>query len=78
MLVTGSAGFLGSRLSKRLIDDGANVMWVDNFVTGTRDNILRLLDNSRFHLLRHDITLPLHVEVDEVFNLASPASPTHY
>ncbi len=78
MLVTGGAGFLGSHLCKRLLDEGYDVLCVDNFFTGTRDNILQLLDNPRFELQRHDITFPLYVEVDEIFNLACPASPIHY
>ncbi|MCH9015354.1 MAG: GDP-mannose 4,6-dehydratase [Gemmatimonadetes bacterium] len=78
VLVTGGAGFLGSHLCKRLLDEGYDVLCVDNFFTGTRDNILQLLDNPRFELQRHDITFPLYVEVDEIFNLACPASPIHY
>jgi len=78
VLVTGGAGFLGSHLCKRLLDDGHDVLCVDNFFTGTRDNVLQLLDNPRFELQRHDITFPLYVEVDEIFNLACPASPIHY
>jgi len=78
VLVTGGAGFLGSHLCKRLLDDGHDVLCVDNFFTGTRDNVLQLLDNPRFELQRHDITFPLYVEVDEIFNLACPASPMHY
>lgn len=78
VLVTGGAGFLGSHLCRRLLDDGHDVLCVDNFFTGTRDNVLPLLDNPRFELQRHDITFPLYVEVDEIFNLACPASPQHY
>jgi UDP-glucuronate decarboxylase len=78
VLVTGGAGFLGSHLCKRLLDDGHDVICVDNFFTGTKNNILSLLDNSRFEILRHDITFPLYVEVDEIYNLACPASPIHY
>ncbi len=78
VLVTGGAGFLGSHLCQRLLDDGHDVLCVDNFFTGTRDNVLQLLDNPRFELQRHDITFPLYVEVDEIFNLACPASPIHY
>jgi len=78
VLVTGGAGFLGSHLCKRLLDDGHDVLCVDNFFTGTRDNVLQLLDNPHFELQRHDITFPLYVEVDEIFNLACPASPVHY
>ena len=78
VLVTGGAGFLGSHLCERLIADGADVLCVDNFFTGTRANIAQLLGNPRFELLRHDITFPLYVEADEIFNLACPASPVHY
>lgn len=78
MLVTGGAGFLGSHLCERLLADGHEVLCVDNFFTGPRDNILPLLQNPQFELLRHDITLPLYVEADEVYNLACPASPIHY
>ena len=78
VLVTGGAGFLGSHLCRRLLDDGHDVLCVDNFFTGTRDNVLQLLDNPHFELQRHDITFPLYVEVDEIFNLACPASPRHY
>jgi len=78
VLVTGGAGFLGSHLCRRLLDDGHDVLCVDNFFTGTRDNVLPLLDNPHFELQRHDITFPLYVEVDEIFNLACPASPVHY
>ena len=78
VLVTGGAGFLGSHLCARLLADGHEVLAVDNFFTGTRDNILSLLDDPRFELLRHDVTFPLYVEVDEIYNLACPASPIHY
>ena len=78
VLVTGGAGFLGSHLCERLLADGHDVLAVDNFFTGRRDNILHLLDAPRFEILRHDITFPLYVEVDEIYNLACPASPTHY
>lgn len=76
--VTGGAGFLGSHLCKRLLADGHNVICIDNFFTGTKDNILPLMDNPRFEVLRHDVTFPLYIEVDEIYNLACPASPIHY
>jgi UDP-glucuronate decarboxylase len=78
VMVTGGAGFLGSHLCKRLIDIGNDVICVDNFFTGTKDNIKNLLDNSHFEILRHDVTFPLYAEVDEIYNLACPASPIHY
>ncbi|MBT3238434.1 MAG: SDR family oxidoreductase [Rhodospirillaceae bacterium] len=78
ILITGGAGFLGSHLCTRLIDEGNEVLCVDNFYTGTRDNILHLLDNPHFEVERHDVTFPLYVEVDEIYNLACPASPIHY
>ena len=78
ILVTGGAGFLGSHLCERLLNDGHDVVCVDNFFTGTKDNILHLLDNHHFELMRHDVTFPLYVEVDEIYNLACPASPIHY
>jgi UDP-glucuronate decarboxylase len=78
ILVTGGAGFLGSHLCDRLLKDGHEVLCVDNFFTGRRDNVKHLLDNKNFELLRHDITFPLYVEVDEIYNLACPASPVHY
>ena len=77
-LVTGGAGFLGSHLCERLLREGHEVLCVDNFFTGSRQNIAHLLGNPRFELLRHDITFPLYVEVDEIYNLACPASPIHY
>jgi UDP-glucuronate decarboxylase len=78
VLVTGGAGFLGSHLCRRLLQTGCDVLCVDNFFTGTRDNILDLLPDPHFELMRHDVTFPLYVEVDEIFNLACPASPIHY
>jgi UDP-glucuronate decarboxylase len=78
ILVTGGAGFLGSHLCERLIGDGAIVVCVDNFFTGARRNIERLLDHKHFEVIRHDVTFPLYVEVDEIYNLACPASPIHY
>jgi UDP-glucuronate decarboxylase len=78
VLVTGGAGFLGSHLCDRLIAEGAHVMCVDNFYTGTHDNIAHLLGNPHFELMRHDVTFPLYVEVGEIYNLACPASPIHY
>jgi len=78
VLVTGGAGFLGSHLCERLLDRGDDVICLDNFFTGTKDNILQLLANPCFELLRHDVTFPLYVEIDEIFNLACPASPIHY
>ena len=78
VLVTGGAGFLGSHLCERLLADGHDVLCVDNFYTGTKDNIARLLQNPCFEVMRHDVTFPLYVEVDEIYNLACPASPIHY
>jgi UDP-glucuronate decarboxylase len=78
ILVTGGAGFLGSHLCERLLEHGANVICVDNFFTGTRRNIDHLLDHHGFELIRHDVTFPLYVEVDQIYNLACPASPIHY
>src|SRR3989337_2505646 len=78
VLVTGGAGFIGSHLCARLLDDGAEVLCVDNFYTGRRANVAHLLDNPRFELVRHDVCFPLYVEVDEIYNLACPASPIHY
>jgi UDP-glucuronate decarboxylase len=78
VLVTGGAGFIGSHLCESLLASGCEVLCADNFFTGTKRNIDRLLDHSRFELLRHDVTFPLYVEVDEIYNLACPASPIHY
>ena len=78
ILVTGGAGFLGSHLCERLLNQGHDVLCLDNFFTGNKSNILPLLDNPRFELMRHDVTFPLYVEVDEIYNLACPASPIHY
>jgi len=78
VLITGGAGFLGSHLCERLLRDGHEVICVDNFFTGTKANVAHLLDNPFFEILRHDITFPLFVEVDEIYNLACPASPIHY
>ncbi len=78
ILVTGGAGFIGAHLCRRLVNEGHDVLCVDNFYTGTRDNISDLLDSPRFELMRHDVTFPLFVEVDEIYNLACPASPVHY
>ena len=77
-MVTGGAGFLGSHLCARLLEDGHEVLCVDNYFTGRRRNIAPLLGNRNFELLRHDVTFPLYVEVDEIYNLACPASPVHY
>jgi UDP-glucuronate decarboxylase len=78
VLVTGGAGFLGSHLCERLLAAGDQVLCVDNFFTGTRENVEGLLTHPRFELMRHDVTFPLYVEVDEIYNLACPASPIHY
>ncbi|WP_370279302.1 UDP-glucuronic acid decarboxylase family protein [Pontibacterium sp.] len=78
VLVTGGAGFLGSHLCKRLVAEGNDVLCVDNLFTGTKDNILELMGNPHFEFMRHDVTFPLYVEVDEIYNLACPASPVHY
>lgn len=78
VLVTGGAGFLGSHLCRRLLDRGDTVICVDNYFTGTRDNIASLLDNPYFEAMRHDVTFPMYLEVDEIYNLACPASPVHY
>lgn len=78
VLVTGGAGFLGSHLCERLLGDGFDVLCVDNFFTGRKENILDLLHNPHFEMMRHDVTFPLYVEVDRIYNLACPASPVHY
>jgi UDP-glucuronate decarboxylase len=78
VLVTGGAGFLGSHLSDKLLNDGHDVLVVDNFFTGSKENIQHLLQNSSFEIMRHDVTFPLYVEVDQIYNLACPASPIHY
>src|ERR1700736_5998366 len=78
VLVTGGAGFLGSFLCERLLDEGAEVLCIDNYFTGRRANIAHLLENPLFEAMRHDVTIPLYVEVDAIFNLACPASPIHY
>ncbi len=78
ILVTGGAGFLGSHLCERLLDAGQEVLCVDNLYTGRRENIVRLMDNPGFEFMRHDICFPLYVEVDQIYNLACPASPIHY
>jgi UDP-glucuronate decarboxylase len=78
VLVTGGSGFIGSHLCERLLAAGHEVLCVDNFFTGSRRNVSQLLDNHRFELVRHDVTFPLYVEVDEIYNLACPASPVHY
>jgi len=78
ILITGAAGFLGSHLCDRLIADGHEVLGIDNFFTGSRRNVSHLLSHPNFELMRHDVTFPLFVEVDAIYNLASPASPIHY
>jgi len=78
ILVTGGAGFIGSHLCERLLNDGHEVVCMDNFFTGSKSNIVHLLDNPYFELIRHDVTMPIFVEVDEIYNLACPASPIHY
>ena len=76
--VTGGAGFLGSHLCERLLVEGHDVLCLDNFFTGTKDNIAHMIHEPKFELLRHDITFPIYLEVDEIYNLACPASPIHY
>jgi len=78
ILITGGGGFLGSHLSERLLNEGNEVICLDNFFTGNKQNIIHLMNNPRFEVLRHDVTLPLFIEVDEIYNLACPASPIHY
>ena len=78
ILITGGAGFIGSHLCERLLNEGNDVLCVDNYFTGVKDNIAHLLENPRFEIMRHDVTFPLYVEVDEIYNLACPASPVHY
>ena len=78
VLVTGGAGFLGSHLCETLLDDGCDVLCIDNFYTGAKDNIAHLYNHPHFELIRHDVTFPLYIEVDEIYNLACPASPIHY
>ena len=78
ILITGGAGFIGSHLCERLLNDGNDVLCVDNYFTGTKSNIAHLLDNHQFELMRHDVTFPLYVEVNQIYNMACPASPIHY
>jgi UDP-glucuronate decarboxylase len=78
ILITGGAGFVGSHLSNRLLNEGHDVLCVDNYYTGNKENIAQLMENKNFEILRHDVTFPLYVEVDEIYNLACPASPIHY
>ena len=78
ILITGGAGFLGSHLSERLLKEGNEIFCLDNFFTGTKENVAHLIDNPYFEIIRHDVEFPLHLEVDEIYNLACPASPPHY
>ena len=78
ILITGGAGFIGSHLCERLLNDGNEVICLDNYFTGSKQNIIHLLDNHNFEVIRHDIILPIYLEVDEIYNLACPASPVHY
>ena len=78
ILVTGGAGFIGSHLCERLLDMGNDVICLDNYFTGSKENIIHLFDNHRFEVIRHDVTMPVYLEVDEIYNLACPASPVHY
>ena len=78
ILITGGAGFLGSHLCERLLNEGNEVICLDNFFTGDKNNILHLVSNPRFEVMRHDVTIPLYIEIDEIYNLACPASPIHY
>ncbi|MBU1183967.1 MAG: GDP-mannose 4,6-dehydratase, partial [Proteobacteria bacterium] len=78
ILITGGAGFLGSHLCERLLAEGHDILCLDNFFTGSRANILHLLENPRFECIRHDIINPIYLEVDQIYNLACPASPVHY
>ena len=78
VLVTGGAGFLGSHLCERLVEAGHDVLCVDNFYTGRKENVKNLIGNPRFELMRHDVCFPLYIEVDQIYNLACPASPIHY
>ena len=78
ILITGGAGFIGSHLCERLLNEGNDVICLDNFFTGSKDNIRHLLDNNRFELVRHDVTKEYYAEVDQIYNMACPASPPHY
>ena len=78
ILVTGGAGFIGSHLCERLLAEGNEVICLDNYFTGRKENIFHLMDNHRFELIRHDVTEPIFLEVDQIYNLACPASPVHY